>query len=154
MRMITNITNKKAESKFEEFLRGKGLRLTAQRNFILNAFLSNEGHLTAEDLLEIVKRWDKSIGQATVYRTLKLLSESGMAAGVDLGDGIVRYEHAFGHGHHDHLICLRCKKIVEALDPEIERLQERLAERNGFEIRGHRLDIFGVCGKCAKKTGH
>jgi Fur family ferric uptake transcriptional regulator len=142
-----------ARSRFEEYLRGKGLRLTAQRGLILDVFLGREGHMTPEELYKLVGRRDRSVGQATVYRALKLLVKSGMAREVDFGDGVMRYEHGFGHKHHDHLICLRCRKSIEVLDPAIEALQERLARKHGFGIRGHRMDIFGICAECGKEKG-
>jgi Fur family ferric uptake transcriptional regulator len=153
MIMVIIITMKPARAEFEGYLEGKGLRLTPQRSLILDVFLGREGHMTPEDLYMLVKRRDRSIGQATVYRTLKLLTESGMAREVDFGDGVLRYEHEFGHSHHDHLICLRCKKSIEVLDPAIEALQERLAERHGFLIKGHRMDMFGICRECAGGKG-
>lgn len=152
--MIINIMNAMDEARFrfEEFLEGKGLRLTDRRSLILNVFLKREGHMTPEELYRLVERRDRSVGQATVYRALKLLTESGMAREVDFGDGVVRYEHAFGHEHHDHLVCLKCKTSIEVLDPDIEALQERLAERHGFRMKGHRMDMFGICSACSGKN--
>jgi len=137
--------------RFEEFLSERGLRMTRQRSLIVDAFLRSGSHLSSEDLYNLVKKKDPSIGQATVYRTLRLLSESGVAREVDFGDGMARYEHGFGREHHDHLICERCRRSVEVLDPRIEELQERLARKHGFRIKGHKLDIFGVCRECAAK---
>lgn len=143
---------KDARERFREFLSERGLRMTPQRKLILDVFLKAERHLSSEELYNLVKKKDRSVGQATVYRTLKLLSESGIAREVDFGEGMSRYEHEFGHEHHDHLICELCRQSIEVVDPRIEALQERLARKHGFEIRSHKLDIFGICSRCRAKA--
>ena len=125
--------------------------MTGQRETILNEFLRREGHSTAEELAVAVKRRDKTVGQATVYRLLKVLAESGIAREVKLGDGVVRYEHNIGHEHHDHLTCERCGKIIEIVDREIEDLQKKLAERHKFAVTSHVMNIYGICEHCKKK---
>jgi Fur family ferric uptake transcriptional regulator len=141
---------KEPQSVFAEFLSRRKLKMTPQRRLILDAFLAAEGHLASEELYEMVKRQDKSIGQATVYRTLKLFSESGLAKEVHFGDGVTRYERKYGAGHHDHLICERCGVNVEVLDERIEALQEDLAKRHGFELTGHKMYLYGICSRCRK----
>jgi len=133
---------------FIDYLRKKDLKLTEQRKEILNVFLKTERHLSVEDLYNIAKRKDPNIGQATVFRTLKLLQEADIAKEVDLGDGKIRYEHKYGHEHHDHLICIRCGRFVEAVDPKIEKLQDNLCKRHGFLPQRHKMEIFGICSKC------
>lgn len=140
-----------AKSRFEQFLEERGLRMTPQRSLIVDVFLKTERHVSSEDLYSLVKRKDRSIGQATVYRTLKLLSESGIAREVDFGEGVTRYEHEYGHDHHDHLICESCRKSIEVVDPRIEELQEKLARDHGFVMTSHKLDMFGLCAKCRAK---
>jgi Fur family ferric uptake transcriptional regulator len=135
----------------EDFIAGKGLRYTPQREEILKIFLSVERHLSADELHKIVKRKNPNIGYVTVYRTMKLLAEAGLCNEADFGDGIARYEHLYGHEHHDHLICTGCGKYEEVMKPEIERLQDELAKERGFIPMKHKLQIFGICGKCAKK---
>ena len=100
----------KAIEIFTNFLKEKDLKLTRQRQEILSLFLKSDRHLSVEDLYHVVKKKDKSIGMATVFRTLKLLCEADIAKEVDLGDRRVRYEPKFGHEHHDHLICTKCGK--------------------------------------------
>jgi len=136
---------------FIHFLRRKGLKLTRQRQEILKAFLKIEKHLSTEDLYEVIKRKDPSIGQATVFRTLRLLSQAGMAREINLGDRRVKFEHAHGHRHHDHLVCKACSKLIEAVDPEIERLQDDLCKKFDFTPTSHRLQIFGICNQCKTK---
>jgi Fur family ferric uptake transcriptional regulator len=133
---------------FADYLSRRGLRDTTQRNIILEEFLSREQHISAEDLYNIVKKRDRSIGQATVYRMLKLLCEAGLARGVDFGDGTRHYEHSFGHEHHDHLICTGCGKTLEVLDQALESIQKELAEKNGFCLTGHELYLYGTCPAC------
>jgi Fur family ferric uptake transcriptional regulator len=142
---------KEARTVFTDFLSKRDLRMTPQRGLILDVFLKTESHLTSEDLFNLVRRRDKSIGQATVYRTLKLLSESGIAIEVDFGDGVARFEHKYGHDHHDHLICELCKKSIEVVDNQIEALQEKLACRHDFLLKGHKLYLFGICKECRNK---
>ncbi len=143
---------KEAKFIFSEFLLGKNLRITNQRNIILDTFMKTEKHLTSEELYNLVKRKDKSIGQATVYRMLKLLSEADIAREVDFGDGSVRYEHKLSHAHHDHLICQQCKKNIEVVDDKIEKLQDNLAQKYGFILTGHEMYLFGICKECRKKN--
>ena len=136
---------------FAEFIARKKLKMTPQRRQILGVFLSEEGHVTSEELYQQVKQACPSIGQATVYRTLKLLADSGLAKAVEFGDGVVRYEIFYGQSHHDHLICEQCGVNVEVVDPAIERLQEEVARRHGFSLTGHKLYLYGLCPDCQKK---
>lgn len=138
----------KEMSVFIEYLKQKDFKLTEQRKEILNTFLKIDKHLSVEELYDIAKKKDPSIGQATVFRTLKLLCDAEIAKEVDLGDGKVRYEHKYGHEHHDHLICTKCGRFIEAVDPEIEKLQDELCKRFGFKAQRHKMDIFGVCKRC------
>lgn len=136
---------------FQNYLKKKDLRNTPQRELILDTFLKREEHMSAEQLYEIAKKRDASIGQATVYRLLKLLSEAGLAREVDFGDGVMRYEHSYNHPHHDHLVCRRCGKTLEIMDSVIEELQKRVAEKFGFELTDHEMYLYGFCEACLKK---
>lgn len=151
-----------AKKKAEEFLKEKeiflehiqkaGLRRTSQRDLILEIFLRTEEHLTSEDLYWLVQKQDPSVGHTTVYRTLKLLAEAGLAREVRFGDGKTYYEHHYNHEHHDHLICTECGKIIEFFSPEIEEMQDKMAEKYGFRLTNHSLRMWGVCGDCQKRT--
>ena len=132
---------------FSHFLRGKGLRHTPQRKRIVAVFFSEEGHLTTEEIYDRVRSEDPSLGQATVYRTMKLLCEAGLAREVRFGDGVARYEHA-RESHHDHLICECCGKNLEVVDPRIEALQDEMTRRHGFIPTFHRLYLYGICAEC------
>jgi Fur family ferric uptake transcriptional regulator len=134
-----------------EYIRGQGGRVTPTRLQIAEVFFSMDGHPGIEDIAEEVRRRHPGTGGASIYRTMRLLCDAGLAEECQFGDGFSRFEAKGapgGTGHHDHLICLDCGEIVEFGDPEIERLQDRAAELHGFEIRSHRLEIFGICGKC------
>ena len=136
-------------SQLESALRKRGLRLTTQRFAIAEAFFQSEGHLNADELYSVVRDQHPAIGQATVYRTLKLLEEVGLASSSTFGSGSARFEANDGH-HHDHLVCTECGKIVEFLNEEIESLQDVIAEENGFVLTSHRMELFGLCKACRK----
>lgn len=138
----------KEKAIFRDFLKQKGLKLTQQREEILETFLKTEQHLSTEDLYKVIKKKKFGIGQATVFRTLKLLTEAGIAKEVRLGDKRVRFEHEYGHQHHDHLVCQVCSKLIETVDFEIERLQNVLCKKFQFTPTSHRLQIFGMCKQC------
>ena len=113
--------------------------------------MKREEHTTAEELYGIVKKRDRTIGQATVYRVVRLLCEAGLAREVDFGDGVMRYEHLYEHKHHDHLICRSCGRTVEVCDPVIEKLQEHLATKHGFQLLDHEMYLYGLCEGCRGK---
>lgn len=124
------------------YLAKKGLKLTRQREIILAAFLKME-HVSAEKMHWIVARKDSSIGLATVYRTLKLLCQAGLAQEQHFGNK-AQFDNVAHKGHHDHLICTRCEKIIEFENCQIEALQEEVASRNGFTIHTHKLELYGA----------
>jgi len=134
---------------FEDYLRSKNLRLTDQRRVIVKAFFRKKGHVSAEELYRYIHKTTPSIGFATVYRTLKILAEAGLASGKNFGDGYVRFECCHvSKEHHDHLVCNRCGKIVEFVNSHIEKMQESVAKEHGFTIQDHTLDIYGICREC------
>lgn len=133
---------------FNQFAVKRGLRSTRQRDLILDVFLSSHDHVSVEELYLKVKSSHPGIGQATVYRTLKLFVEAGLAREMTLSDGQTRYEHLLAGEHHDHLICTGCGKIIEFEDETIERLQNEIASRHGYTISSHRLELYGVCPVC------
>jgi Fur family transcriptional regulator, ferric uptake regulator len=138
---------------FEKFIAGKGLKHSKPRASILAVFLSLERHITAEELWTEVKRKFPSVGYATVYRTLKLLCEGGLCRALSFEDGATRYEHLYGHEHHDHIVCTKCGTCIEVMHDGIERLQNQLMKRHGFIPQYHRMNLFGICKRCAgKKT--
>lgn len=133
---------------FSDYVQKKGMKHSAQRHDVLTTFLKTEKHLNADELYRLVKKKNPSIGVATVYRTLKLICDSGIGRELRLGSDSVLYEHNYNHEHHDHLICTVCGKFTEVVDPEIERLQERLAKKEGFTLQRHKMLLYGLCREC------
>ena len=132
----------------EGYITQNNLKITSQRRAVLDAFIKSENHVSAEDLYKMVSENEPKIGLATVYRTLALFTQSGLASELDFGDGQKRYEHKYMHSHHDHMICTECGKIIEFHDPLIEQYQEEAARKNNFTMTSHKLDIFGICSQC------
>lgn len=122
------------------------LKLTRQREQILTAFLKME-HVTAEQLHVMLSKKNSHIGLATIYRTLNLFCDAGIAQARHFGTQ-TQYDNVSHKGHHDHLICTGCGKIVEFSNCDIERLQEEVAKRNGFTIQTHKLELYGLCAAC------
>jgi len=133
---------------FSEYLRSRELRLTIQRREIAKLILGTSEHLTAEQIMALVRRKNLSIGRSTVYRTLEHLVDCGLVQRLDLGQDAKLYEHTFNQDHHDHFRCNDCGKIFEFECPEIERLQEQIAKERQFTILSHHHEIFGRCEEC------
>lgn len=135
---------------FSRYLREKDLKLTAQRELILETFLAYQGHISAEELFQRAREKQSHVGFATVYRTLKHLTQCGLARELDFGDGRIKYEPEFNRRHHDHMICTQCGTYIEFLNPQIEELQEQVSRKHGFKITSHRMQLYGLCQKCQK----
>jgi Fur family ferric uptake transcriptional regulator len=133
---------------FERFIESKGLKHSKPRMGILEVFLGIEKHVSIDELWAAVKMKHPSIGYATVYRTLKLLCEGGLCRELHFEDGTTRFEHLYGHDHHDHIICTECGRLVEVVDEKIEALQVKLMRRHGFSPKYHRMDLYGTCQNC------
>lgn len=137
-----------------DYMAKKGLRSTEQRRLIVETFFDAPAHITIEELLAHVRASDPKVGYATVYRTLKLLAESGIAHERRFGDGVTRYELADDDDeHHDHLICLECKDILEFEEPRLEDLEREIAARYGFEVQWHKHELYGICAPCQRRRG-
>ena len=132
----------------ESYIAEHKLKITKQRRTVLNVFLECNSHVSVEELYSIVSEQEPKIGLATIYRTLALLTKSGLALEMDFGDGQKRYESSFMSAHHDHMVCTECGKIIEFNHPLIEKYQEEIAIQNGFKITSHKLDLFGHCSNC------
>lgn len=137
-----------AKQRFLEFLEGKNLRMTSQRQAIIDAVFATEEHFTAEQLLDWARERDKSVSRATVYRTLPLLIESGFVQELDLGRDNKYYDPNYAeHPHHNHIICQDCDKIVEFEDEKLEQLEEEISKQLGFSLRTQKLQISASCDK-------
>lgn len=138
----------------ERYVRESGGRMTRQRLQVAEVFFTMEGHPGVEDLAAEVRKRHPSIGAATVYRTIRLLCDSGLVGMREFGERFARYEAIVPEGHHDHLICTGCGRIIEFGEEAIEALQERVTHRYGFEMHLHRLDIWGLCRDCVRVRNH
>jgi len=143
---------KNAHELFEQYLAEKELRLTPQRRLILDYFLHAEWHQSAEELYRKIRKLEPGIGFSTVYRTLKLLCECRLARELPLGDERSHFEPMHEVHHHDHLVCTGCGKIIEFYCEEIEDLQQKVCEENGFALSSHNHEIYGHCLKCQKSA--
>ena len=121
----------------------RGLRMTGQRRVIAQVLEEADDHPDVEELHARASASDAGISIATVYRTVKLFEEAGLLERLEFGDGRARYEDA-ERDHHDHLIDMQTGEVIEFVDPEIEELQERIAKRLGYKLKGHRLELYGV----------
>ena len=135
------------------FLKSRGLRQSSQRDRVAETFLSQKGHISAEELLSQVRIKDRRVGLATIYRTLKLLTECGLAVERKFNRQVSTFEPSRLGQHHDHLVCLGCGKIMEFENKNIETLQEDVAREHGFFITHHILELYGYCLECSKKQG-
>ena len=137
-----------AERRFREYLSEKGLRFTSERLAILLHVMSLHEHFEVDDLHHQLRQKGLSISHATVFRTLALLIDSGIVQKIPCQKMPARYEHVFGHDHHDHMLCLRCGRIIEFHNAPIERSQEKVAKEHGFQMTGHHLIMRGYCENC------
>ena len=132
-----------AEKTIIERCEAKGLRMTGPRRTIAAVLQASEDHPDVEELYARASAEDAGISIATVYRTVKLFEEAGILEKLEFGDGRARYEDA-ERDHHDHLIDMNSGEVIEFVDPEIEELQEKIARKLGYELRGHKLELYGV----------
>jgi len=135
----------------QRYMTEHGLKSTRQRSLIIDTFFEMPGHLSVEDLWTKVRALDPKVSVATVYRTMKLLNECGLAHARNFGDGQTRYEAAIGRHHHDHLICTRCGTIVEFENDRIEQLQDAVARKHGFTVTSHKMELYGLCRNCQRE---
>lgn len=136
---------------FREYLRGNGKLYSKQREQILDIFLKTEHHPTINDLYDLVRKKHPQIGLATLYRTMRVICDAGLARETDFGGGIRRFEHKYKHQHHHHLVCLECDKIIEISSNKIEEIQRQLAQKHGFTIARDTMEIYGTCRVCKRK---
>jgi Fur family ferric uptake transcriptional regulator len=128
----------------------RGLKHSRQRELVAEVFFATGGHVAVEPLVQRVRAADPRVSVATVYRTMKLLAECGLAVPRQFDGGQTRYEPAGGRAHHDHLICTACGEIVEFANERIEVLQARVARSHGFEVETHKLELYGRCARCRR----
>lgn len=158
---MTDVTHRSDSSEdplnvLRDYVSKNGLKFTKQRELIADVFFQGKGHLTAEELLERVRTEDSQVSLATVYRTMKLLTDCGLANPHRFGERQTVYEPSEGdEEHHDHIICHDCGKIFEFVDDRIERMQHEIAANHQLELTNHKMELYGRCqrGKdCPNRT--
>lgn len=135
---------------FLDFLARRGMKLTRQRQAVVDEIFRDNGHFEAEELVERLKTNRTRVSRATVYRTLELLRECQLVEKLDFGTHRSYYEHVSPGEHHDHLICLRCGNVIEFHNERLEALQKEICGNFGFRESYHSLRIFGLCSKCVQ----
>ncbi len=150
---MADAASQSTKQRFKDFLASRNLRLTSQRRLIVDTAFSTDRHFTAEELLEWSRRRDKSVSRATVYRTLPLLTESGLVREIDFGKDYRIYDPNYAdHPRHNHIICLDCQNIVEFESEKLDQLLNKISQRLGFSATAHRLQITAHCEEF-RKTG-
>jgi Fur family transcriptional regulator, ferric uptake regulator len=151
--MIINIEvkMKTPAERLDGYVKQKGLKSSGQRSVILSFMLKDAQHHTVEELYEICKKKNPEIGIATVYRTVKLLCDAGIARELHVNNDVTRYEVITDDTHHDHLVCVSCGSFAEISSEIIEMEQLKIAKQNGFELTDHSLVLYGICSSCVKK---
>jgi len=144
--LCLHMARRPEQKALDAYLDSKKLKHTRQRDAILDAFLGATGHITGDELFRIVRARHPRIGFTTVYRTLKLFCEAGLAEERHFADGVTRFE--IKQEHHDHLVCTKCGKIVEFECTMIEQAQNDIASRYDFQLLRHRYELYGLCRAC------
>ncbi len=136
------------EEIFRDYLRQKGLKFTPERQLVLKYVFEIHQHFEAEDLLLKIRQKGDRVSKGTIYRTLPLLVECNLIRPVEFVDHHLHYEHVYGHKHHEHLICLKCGKVIEFYDEMLEDEIKKVCTNNKFMLNGHKIEATGYCEKC------
>ncbi|MFK7821397.1 MAG: Fur family transcriptional regulator [Planctomycetaceae bacterium] len=139
--------------KFREYLTTKGMRLTTEREAIVEAIFSHHEHFDREQMVERLTAQDtggKRVSRATIFRTIASLEEAGLIRKVARANDRAVYEHAYGYPQHDHMICERCGSLTEFVSEEINAALEEVTLKHGFRMKAHRLEVYGICDECSK----
>lgn len=139
--------------KFYQCQEKKGLKFSTKRASIIEYFFNADRHFTVEQLYNEMKKINPKIGYSTVYRTLKLLADCGMASVHHFGEDDAKFEVVHKAQHHDHLVCEKCGRIIEFTHEGIEEFQKDVAKQHDFLVRNRELQIYGFCDKCQKRLG-
>ncbi|QKE29436.1 ferric uptake regulation protein [Arcobacter acticola] len=147
--MLNENSNEEIIDELKKIVKQKGLKYTEQREIVLSVLLDAQDHLTAEEVYNEIKKehTDSNIGIATVYRALSFLEEVDLITSIAFGTDGKKYE-SNAKSHHDHLICTNCGKIIEFIDDEIEKRQDKIAKKNKFKITSHSMQLYGTCETC------
>ena len=147
--MLNETSNEEIIDELKKIVKQKGLKYTEHREIVLSVLLDAQDHLTAEEVYNEIKKehTDSNIGIATVYRALSFLEEVDLITSIAFGTDGKKYE-SNAKSHHDHLICTNCGKIIEFIDDEIEKRQDKIAKKNKFKITSHSMQLYGTCETC------
>jgi Fur family ferric uptake transcriptional regulator len=151
MKMKVNFKNKEKLTEFSECILRKGLKYSRKREIVVDYFVRAKRHFTVEQLYDEIKKVHPGISYTTIYRALKLLVECGVASMHHFGEDETRFELRDREDHHDHLICIKCGRIIEFTHHGIEKFQKEVARKCGFIPQNHILQIYGLCSTCQKK---
>lgn len=135
--------------RFREYLRAHNHPVTSQRLRVAELLFGTHRHISAEEIRSRLEAAGQHVGKATVYRTLDLLLEAGLAREHDFGDGVGRYEPGRTRPHHEHLVCTRCGKVIEFVSQEIERIEGEVSALHRFHPTHHKMEIYGLCEECS-----
>jgi Fur family ferric uptake transcriptional regulator len=135
---------------FRRYLRDHGLPVTHQREAVAAAVFYADRHVSVPEIERVLAGQTEHVGKATVYRTLELLVKAGLLQEHDFGEGFKRYEPLAARGYHEHLICVRCGRVVEFATERVERMSTAIAEEHGYVHHHHRWEIYGECGECRR----
>jgi Fur family ferric uptake transcriptional regulator len=133
---------------FQDYIRQRGLRRTPERTLILEEILKVHAHFDVDQLYLQLRNKGTKVSKASIYRALPLFIDCGLIREVDFSDGHWHYEHIYGHAQHNHLRCLGCGEIQEFEEPGLKPLEEHLARKYGYQIKGHQLEVHGYCSNC------
>jgi Fur family ferric uptake transcriptional regulator len=134
--------------RFRRYLRDHRLPVTRQRDVVAEIVFESEDHVSVEGIEKRLRERGERVGTATVYRTLDVLVQSGLVRAHDFGEGFKRYEAMPAQAHHEHLICLRCGRVVEFANERLERMLPIIADEHAFQHQRHRVEIYGLCRDC------
>ncbi|CAA6800071.1 MAG: Ferric uptake regulation protein FUR [uncultured Campylobacterales bacterium] len=136
---------------FRVLIKDLGLKNSTQREIILKALFHSKAHLSAEELSTLIKKeYDSSIGIATVYRVLSFLEDHKVVSSINIGNANSKAYEINPSDHHDHIVCTKCKKVLEFFNPDLEKLQVEIANKNGFKLIDHDMILYGICAGCKK----
>jgi Fur family ferric uptake transcriptional regulator len=139
------------KEQFKKLFQQEDIDKLEDRMKVLEAFLQTERHVSEPELVKIIKKKGETLPREFVADTLNLMCRYGFAQKHTFENGIIRYEHRHLGQHHDHMICTKCKKIIEFENDRLEKIQAQIASTYGFHMLQHRLDIYGICKNCLKK---
>ena len=139
---------------FTDYLHKRSLRVTEVREVIVRVALERSGHFQVEDLVQDIRAAGHDVSKATVYRAMPLLVDSGIVQPTDVSADRRHFEASFGREHHDHLICNRCRRMVEFSFEAFEMLERAIAAKYDFELIDHRHELIGLCGPCRRAKEH